>query len=679
MDQEPTRPPLDGITAPAKPVDGQALQKTSAEPASGKTKTVPVINRVWIIFGLIAAAYVLPALFFMSVLPTPDGSLQQVKLMAMAMYGLGLSAWLGFGFIGFLRVSSFKERPRQQMYGLIRLFLLVIPMLFVSVTTLLLINREPTLLLDVATANTVQHLVAPVTLKFSTTTAGKIFAQQGLSPQRYQWDFNADGAFEQDTFEPESSYIFQRAGIYPVSVVVTMSNGVKKSVSRRVAITKTSFIVEPESPVIDESVRFSIANIVVKKEDILKAQWDFDADGAVDLETTKLDASFKYHTLGSVTPSVTILFANNTQQKITRTIDIVTPPPLPFPITLETEPSTLLSPPPFGVRFTLNTQTPIANVTWNFGDNTNPAEGLVVQHIYSTVGTFSATATVRSQSGAIARIVTIVQVAENLSIPDLTFDGAPAVRGDVIQGEVPLTVNITPKTSQPLITFTWEVQEADEIQSTDRTLTAVFRKQGRYAVDLIASDPDNKVLRKRYYISVQPASSVVAFTMDPQAPESPALVQFDASDTYIDPNETVSGFEWDFGDSAQGNKLTGLRVQHLFSKPGSYTIVLRVKTTNGNIYTGQKTLVVRESQIRSCIDASRTRIKAGSAVSFKASSCSTGEFVSWLWDFGDKSQSDLQDPPPHVFSEPGEYTVILAASLADGRRDTTRTTIFVTP
>ncbi len=37
----------------------------------------------------------------------------------------------------------------------------------------------------------------------------------------------------------------------------------------------------------------------------------------------------------------------------------------------------------------------------------------------------------------------------------------------------------------------------------------------------------------------------------------------------------------------------------------------------------------------------------------------SGQASRWQWDFGDGSGSTLQDPPPHAYSTPGRYTVVL--------------------
>ncbi|MBP7114616.1 MAG: PKD domain-containing protein, partial [Candidatus Peribacteraceae bacterium] len=230
---------------------------------------------------------------------------------------------------------------------------------------------------------------------------------------------------------------------------------------------------------------------------------------------------------------------------------------------------------------------------------------------------------------------------------------------------------------QPLISFSWDAPGAPESVITDKSFRAVYRDEGKYSIDLIGIDPDQNVFRKRISIMALPPASMVSFSMDPATPTAPATVTFDASDTFIPTGEEITGFEWDFGDgdTSGTNKFSGARVNHLFTKPSTYTITLTVRTISGKTYSNKQTLTVRAPLIDACLLPSRRSGKAPLGVKFDAS-CSTGNFTTWNWDFGDASQSDVQSPT-HVFLKPGEFTVTLTAITGDGLRSVKTTTISV--
>ncbi len=676
-------------TPPPLPVDGITLSTPTPEPASAPPQVQPAVvptkqqkKKSHLFLALLIAGgvvYALIAIFLLSVFPRPDGGMANILQIGTIVYALGTVGWLLFGIAGFLRLSTLKDRPRMKFFGLLRLAAIVVPFCLLSVSTAFLINVAPKLRLEVIAPKNPAEFVAPLSVTFGMDTTLKIFAQMNLKPLKFEWDYDNDGSVDQETFDPVSTYLITKAGIFNVVATVTMTNGSVKKVIYRLVIPRASFAVQPTQPVIDEPVTFSIEHFfpssVSSAPKLVKAVWDFDSDGTLDLETDKPTATFTYRKLGTMNVSVVMTISNQTQSTLSRSIEVVKPPEQPFPITLETEPQMLLGPPPFGVLFALKTKEPIANALWDFG-NQKTAEGLRVAQVFSAVGTYVVNVVVRSQSGSLAKLTKVVRVTNPLDIRDLSFVGS-TVKSFVVEGEVPLTVDLTPVTVQPLISFSWDALNAPESQITDKKFYAIYRDEGQYFVDLIAMDPDQKVFRKRITINALPAASLVSFSMDPATPTAPYTVQFDASDTFIPSGEEITGFEWSFGDGdTSAQKFSGARVDHLFTKPGTYVITLTVRTTSGKTFSNKKTLTVRAPILDACFMPSRRNGSAPLGVRFDAS-CSTGNFESWMWDFGDASQSDVQNPT-HVFLQKGEYKVTFTAMTKDGLRSTTSTIISVT-
>ncbi len=689
MTQElPPTTPIDGIASPAplaqaSPVAVTTDVTTPAIVTKSVTKKPASAHLVLIIFACLACAYIFPAFILIPMFPRQDGSLENIKLLGNMFYGIGAVLWMVSGFVALLRISTIKDNPKMRTIAFVRLLIGLVPVFLASAITLFLINAQPKFSLEILVPTLSEDLIAPVSVTFGMETALKVFRQQQLKPLKYEWDFTGDGKIDQQTFDPRATFIVRRSGIYAVTAIITMTSGEVKRASLRLLVPRESFGVEPSSPVIDEPVLFSLEHLLPKAAGdakiptLQKAKWDFDGDGVTDAESNKMTAATTYHRLGPTTVTVTMTLSNQTQSTLQRTIEVVKPQDQPFPITLETEPKTLLGPPPFGAVFTLKTKEPIASSTWDFGDQ-KLGEGLRIAHVFSSVGNFNVNVVARSQSGATAKLSRVVRVTNPLVIPDLVFQGKPDVKGFAIEGEVPLTVDITPVTSQPLISFSWDAQNASEVLATEKGFHAVYRDAGRYFLDIIGIDPDQNVFRKRIIVNAKSPKTNVSFTMDPPTPTAPATVTFDASDTFIPSGEEITGFEWDYGDGQKGNdetKFTGSRIDHLFQKPGTYIITLNIRTTSNQIYTGKQTLLVKAPIIDACFLPSRSSGTAPLGVRFDAS-CSTGDFTQWLWDFGDKSQSDQQNPS-HVFLAEGEYKVVFSAQTKNGRKSTKTLTISV--
>ena len=666
---------VDGIGAPQQ----VELPPPPASAASPSPKSRRGLHPL-MLYGVFAVIYVLAALVFMAMFPRVDGAMEEIKLLGTAIFAFGAIGLLLLAFLALLRVRDIKDRPKAKTIALLRICIGIVPLLFVSAITALLINLPPKISLEIITPTSEAALVAPVSVTIGLPTAMKSFAVAGQTPLKFEWDFNGDGTVDQETFDPQATYIFSKSGVYGVAARVTMTSGVTKTLNMRLVIPRSSFGVQPIQPIVDEPVSFTLTHLFPKDTQnsqtptVTKAAWDFDGDGTVDLETNQLSAVYTYHAIGSVQVSVQLTLSNQTQSTLARSIDVVEAPPQPFPITLETEPSTLLGPPPFGVLFILKTAEQVASASWDFGDQ-KTAEGLRVAHVYSAVGNYTVTATVRSGTGSTARLTKIVRVTNPLQIPDLQFEGNPPVRSFTVEGEVPLTVDLTPSTSLPLISFSWDGDAGEEVEVSEKSYHAVFRDVGKYFVDLIGTDPEQNVYRKRITINALPAKSFVNFSMDPESPTAPATVKFDGSDTFV-PDDEITGFEWDFGDDTMsGTKFSGARIDHTFEKPGTYRIRLTVRTTSGKSFQTERTLTVRAPLLDACFVPSRKSGQAPLGVRFDTS-CTTGTFAKWMWDFGDSSESDQQSPT-HVYLNPGEFLVTLTATSSDGFKSTKTSTISV--
>jgi len=62
--------------------------------------------------------------------------------------------------------------------------------------------------------------------------------------------------------------------------------------------------------------------------------------------------------------------------------------------------------------------------------------------------------------------------------------------------------------------------------------------------------------------------------------------------------------------------------------------------------------------------AAYTNTCVGTPLTFVDSSVSFGSISNWYWDFGDGTTSTLQNPPPHAYASPGNYTASL--NITDG-------------
>ncbi len=679
---------------PPVPVDGLApAEDTPSAPAAAPVASTPpqapkrLKRLVELVFGAAYAAYVLWLLGLMAVLPSTQSWGPPVASMGVLSAALGAAALTGAGLFGFQRIMRADVSIVTRRRSTVKLLLVLVPGLLLSAVAPLAITREPSLWLDIVSPERSEDLVAPLEVTFSAERAVEILGRDGLRPVRYAWDFEGDGTVNEQGVIPTVTAYYQRSGTYAVSVTLEMDNGQTRRVARRLTIPQAVFAVSPAQPVIERPVRFSIAHLITDPKALLEVQWDY-GDGSPVETTATAETVHTYYGRGRYEVSATYRLQNQSQNTIKRSVDVVDPPPLPFPVTLETEPGNLVGPAPFPVSFRLITEEPLREVAWSLGDDREErgASLLRIAHSYDTPGLYPVSVRVRSQSGALAELNALVRVTEQLVLPDLRFEGSPAVTNGKITGELPLTLSLKPVTSQPLIEFRWEVPADVPASVTGAQLQTVLRREGTYRFTLLAEDAERKALRQVIEVQVKSASPAPTILIQPEGGVAPVRIRFDASNSFIPPGDQIAGFEWRFGDEVKNDppELGAARTEHLYRKPGVYKVVLRIVMASGTAYTAERTIIVRKPTLTACVTATRLRVPVGGGVQL-SSSCSTGVAESLLWDVRLASapqtvQAQSQDPA-YVFvpEEPGDYDVTLILKDEWGNESRETITITATP
>lgn len=683
MDPEPTTN-VDGISPAsnegAAPNAPQKKQDATGAASSARFALVTLI-------GIPYALYLFWSIFLVTVLPDASGKweflISYERLIAM----FGGLAFLLLGFFAVMRIGKASGATDTIRYGgFIRIALFILPGIGMSGFTPYWISQEPNLPLVISSPSLDNELVAPISISFSAEEAASILKRRGINTKAYKWDLSGDGTYDQETVTPESTAYYDRQGGYNVRVTLDLSDGTSRTINRRVVIPKAVFSYTPFFPIVDEPIVFSIAHLIPEERnyEVREVQWDFDDDGIPDETTTSMDMTHTFLRTGPQRVSVTILNSNQTQLQFFRVLNIQKPLPNPFPISIETIPTFLESPPPFQVVFRLETSEPLQDVKWNFDDNTPEETGERVGHTFRNRKVYQVTARARNKNGEIAKATKLIKIVEKLNIDDLKFEGTHTVNSDLIIAEAPVAISLTPMTITPLIDFWWEApSNASQVTSTDTTLKAVFRDEGEYTLVLLGKDAEGRVMRKPIKLQVKPKTQFVTFALKPAQGIAPLTVQFDASESFI-PGETINGFIWTFGIKEGPQTFGDGHASHIFTQPGEYIVSLTVRTETGRSETASKTVVVRAPFLDACFTKSRSiGIKAPAGIRFFWD-CSTGSPTSVLWNFGDGSESESETKAPqqdrytdHVFEKSGVYSVQLTIENSTGSKSTSTQIITV--
>jgi PKD repeat protein len=151
---------------------------------------------------------------------------------------------------------------------------------------------------------------------------------------------------------------------------------------------------------------------------------------------------------------------------------------------------------------------------------------------------------------------------------------------------------------------------------------------------------------------------VASFTFSPETGEYPLEVTFDASSSY-DPDGSVVGYEWNFGDGGTGQ---GKIVKHTYREKATFTIRLTVKDDRGATGSiSQRIKVIKPNVLPvAAFTFSPARGLYPLTVTFDASSSHDpdGAIAHYYWDFGD-GETGRGKITTHTYQNKGTYSIEL--------------------
>jgi PKD repeat protein len=155
-----------------------------------------------------------------------------------------------------------------------------------------------------------------------------------------------------------------------------------------------------------------------------------------------------------------------------------------------------------------------------------------------------------------------------------------------------------------------------------------------------------------------PGYPVANFSFSPTSGTAPLTVTFDASASY-DPDGSVVGYSWNFGDGATGS---GRVTSHTYTSNGTFTIRLTVTDNEGKTGSTTKSITivkVNDPPVAEFSFSPTTGIFPLS-VTFDASASwdPDGSIVQYSWDFGDGKAGSGQ-VVSHPYENPGTFSVKL--------------------
>lgn len=225
----------------------------------------------------------------------------------------------------------------------------------------------------------------------------------------------------------------------------------------------------------------------------------------------------------------------------------------------------------------------------------------------------------------------------------------------------PFTVDFS-NTSINANSYEWDFGDGEDsnIENPIHTYTSA----GEYIVRLIAKNTETCNQADTTHALISVFAPHVSFSRTPEFLCIGQEAQF--TDTSINPDDPVVGWEWDFGD---GETSTEQNPKHSYENVGIYTVSLTITTEEGcmDTYTVENAMevILLEADFTAdrevCID---------NEVSFRDLTIvpeylEWGPIISWEWDFGD-GQTSTEESPTHKYDATGFYDISLVVQTQNG-------------
>jgi len=302
----------------------------------------------------------------------------------------------------------------------------------------------------------------------------------------------------------------------------------------------------------------------------------------------------------------------------------------------------------------------VAAYNFSFGDGngTGWADSPGASHAYGQDGVFVATLLVRDQQGVVSNPSSLAVRVQNRPPT-----GAPASNVTRALTFEPVQFLGNCKDADGAVAaYAWDF--GDGASSTEADPVHNYSDSGTYDVQVAVTDDDggSASLQLRILIDDRPPRC----SIDASNTTGTIMNQFTFTANATDPDGTVNGWTWDFGDGAESRSRTA---KHAYKRPGGYTVSLTVRDDDGSESRALAEVVIIDTPPEAVASLGAAQAETSKRVQFKGDQSHDLEGpITFQWDFGDGNGSS-EASPWHAYSLPGDYNATLTVRDVSGQND----------
>lgn len=292
---------------------------------------------------------------------------------------------------------------------------------------------------------------------------------------------------------------------------------------------------------------------------------------------------------------------------------------------------------------------------WDFGDGTTSG-ATSPSHAYPGPGDYTINLTVTN--GGCFYVKT-----KSITIDDRK--GKLLVSSTLLCKHEPVTFRADSLGFGNVVNYEWNVGLANNFNIGDPFMGWRYDKAGVYPISVIITY--SNACKDTLYNSVPVTiyGPTAKFNAVNSYYCSGTTVDF-VDSSFTDGIHSINNYLWNFGDGTTANYANG-PFSHLYNVGGNMTVILKVTDNYGCVDSLLKTNAVTVSKSIAAFTESDTALCPGLDIAFVSQS--TGNNLSYQWDFGDGGVSAIENPV-HNYPLEGTYTVKLHVSDPFGCTDT---------
>ncbi|MBB1285071.1 PKD domain-containing protein [Flavisolibacter sp. BT320] len=480
-------------------------------------------------------------------------------------------------------------------------------------------------------------------------------AQNGVAIRRWEWNFG-DGQSAVYSNNNEVSHTYFWPGAYWVTLKTTDADGCSATYQAYVDAQNNALkaSITASATTISPGTTVSFQNTSISSEPYnTQYKWIF-SDGT---ESSSDDVSKLYAQPGVYTVK---LVAANTIRGCADTATVtVTVKYVNAAFTFNAASITASQCPPVRVQFT-NTSYNINRIEWDFGDGTT-SQNFNPSHLYTKPGKYFITVKTYSDNGTVYLTL------------DSVFIKAPTASfaADRYSGCTAQTVTFN-ASGQGTEKYWWDFGDGTISQATTNTIPHLYGTAGSYQPKLIVSDANGCTA------SVPMGDKIIIDAMEAGIKDIPSYLCTPKSVTF---EPAISGtsaqtkltYHWDFGTGIAADTSNREKADFSYTKPGKYTVRLRVESNTGCRKEVTKIIDAYEG-LGAAINGPDEICQEGS-VQFRGATLLPGQ-PQWTWLFPDGTTFNGQNPSAKIYNQTGTYPIKLVVDN-NGCKDTVLKTLTV--